>query len=84
MEWGSITYIGQHRVLWCSIEENRCRALTSLPQSPLLLCLPHQIIFQSQHGMEVKANMILLCPYQYMIEDDMVWMQLSQDWIGRV
>ena len=55
-------------------KKNRCRALTSLPRSPLLLCLPHQIVFQSQHGMEGKANMILLCPYQYMVEYDMVWM----------
>ena len=42
----------------------------------LLYCFvpPHQIILQSQHGMEVKANVILLCSYQYMIEYEPVWM----------
>ena len=36
--------------------------------------LPHQIILRSQHGMEGKANMILLCTYQYMVEYHTVWM----------
>ena len=44
-------------------------------QSPhlcLLRCLSHQIRLQSQHGMEGKATMTLIFPYQYMLEYDTV------------
>ena len=31
VEWGSISYSGEHMVLWYSIGKTRCRALAPLP-----------------------------------------------------
>ena len=74
MEWGSISYSGQHRVLWYSTEKTDAEP-SHLCLDPLYcFALPHQIILRSQHGMEGKANMILLCTYQYMVEYHTVWM----------
>ena len=58
-----------------------CTAQKRIDVEPSHLCLvllycfaPLQIIFQSQHEMEGKANMILSRPYQHIVQYDTVWM----------
>ena len=75
VEWSGAASaaVGSANLLY-STEKNRRGALAPLPRSPLLLCPPLQIIFQSQHEVEGKANMISSCPYQYIVQYDTVWM----------
>ena len=74
MEWSEAASATVGSAEYFGTEKSRRGALAPLPPSPLLLCHPLLIIFQSQHEMEGKANMILSCPYQNIVQNDIAWM----------